>query len=315
MSKKIIIVGSGNSGSGAVFDYLAGKDKNLPLLNGEEFRITHDNDALNDLYINNYINFTINNSASSFERFEKYFQNFFKNHKMKRDLIKELKMFLNKIIFLRYSGLPAFKRNKFSINEKVNFYFDRLILKKKINDLDLFKMTLPVKKNEFLKSSSNFINNLIKILHPDFRKYENIIINQGASFWNLNHTKRFYDNSKIILVNRDPRSIFWSMKRTQAFSYPSNDVNVFIKWFKKIQELKDKTYKKNKNILDIKYEKFLENFDIEKERINKFINQNNSKKSNFDLNKSKQNLYKAKDNLKKDELKKIEKNLKNYLQW
>ena len=27
MSKKIIIIGSGNSGSGAIFDYLAGKDK------------------------------------------------------------------------------------------------------------------------------------------------------------------------------------------------------------------------------------------------------------------------------------------------
>ena len=58
----------------------------------------------------------------------------------------------------------------------------KIDFKKKINDLDLFEMTLPVKKNVFLKSSSNFINNLIKILHPDFKKYENIIINQGASF-------------------------------------------------------------------------------------------------------------------------------------
>ena len=48
--------------------------------------------------------------------------------------------------------------------------------------MNLFEMTLPVKKDLFLKSSKKFINNLIKILQFDFQKYENIIINQGASF-------------------------------------------------------------------------------------------------------------------------------------
>ena len=93
MSKKIIIIGSGNSGSGAVFDYLAGRDKNLSLLDGQEFRITHDNDGLNDLYVNNFVNFTINNSASSFERFENYFKNAFRNHKKEKELNKELENF------------------------------------------------------------------------------------------------------------------------------------------------------------------------------------------------------------------------------
>ena len=88
MSKKIIIIGSGNSGSGAVFDYLAGKDKNLALLDGDEFRITHDNDGLNDLYLNNYYNFTINNSASSFERFKIISKMHLEIIKKRKNLIK-----------------------------------------------------------------------------------------------------------------------------------------------------------------------------------------------------------------------------------
>ena len=63
MLKKIIVIGSGNSGSGAVYDYLCSLKQNLPFLHGKEFRLNHDPDGLSDLYINNYTNFSINNSA------------------------------------------------------------------------------------------------------------------------------------------------------------------------------------------------------------------------------------------------------------
>ena len=53
MLNKIIVIGSGNSGSGAVFDYLSSQKSNLSFLNGKEFRIIHDPDGLTDLYINN----------------------------------------------------------------------------------------------------------------------------------------------------------------------------------------------------------------------------------------------------------------------
>lgn len=315
MSKKIIIIGSGNSGSGAIFDYLAGQDKNISLMNGQEFRITHENDGLNDLYINNFANFTINNSASAFERFENYFKNTFKNHKKKEELNDELENFLNKIIYLRYYGLPSFVRDRFTIEKKIKFYFDRLILRKKINDIKLFKMTLPVEKKSFLKLCNRFINNLIKILHPDSKKFKNIIINQGGSLWNIIESTKFYDNSKIIIVNRDPRSIYWSMKRTQAFSYPSNSVDKFIVWYKSIQELSKKKIPKGKYLIHINYEKFLENFEFERKKIDNFIGQKFHIKTNFDLEKSKKNLYKAQYKLQKKELKKIENRLKNYLTW
>ena len=92
-------------------------------------------------------------------------------------------------------------------------------------------------------------------------------------------------------------------------------MDVFIQWYKKIQEFKRSKLEKKKGILNINYEKFLLNFKNEKKKINKFINQNNLIKSNFDLEKSKKNLFKAKYQLEKKELNKIENKLRNYLKW
>ena len=61
---------------------------------------------------------------------------------------------------------------------------------------------------------------------------------------NIDLSTKFYDNKKIIIVDRDPRSIFWSMKRTEAFSYPGHDVETFIKWYKEIQKNLKKILKK-----------------------------------------------------------------------
>ena len=65
----------------------------------------------------------------------------------------------------------------------------------------------------------------------------------------------------------------------------------------------------------IKYENFLKNFDKEKIRLFKFFNISADIKSEFNVNSSKKNLYKAKKILNTRELKLIEKNLRSYLQW
>lgn len=315
MIKKIIIVGSGNSGSGAIFDYLAGQKKNLPFLNGNEFRIIQDPDGLYDLYINNYTNFSINNSASSFERFIKTIKTFASKQKSSSLIIEALESFLKQVISINYSGLPEFYRKKLNLNLKINFYLKRIIFKKKINELKIFNMTVPVNEKKFLEEAELFLNNLIKIIHNDFSNYQNIIFNQSGNFWNINDSTQFFGKRKIIIVDRDPRSIYWSFKRTDAFSYPGNDVDVFIEWYKKTQNIFKKNFKKNKFILKINYENFLINYYRQSKLINKFIDLDINEVSSFDYKKSYQNIYKAKYNLSKKDLKKIEKKLSKYLKW
>ena len=314
MLNKIIVIGSGNSGSGAVFDYLSSQKSNLSFLNGKEFRIIHDPDGLTDLYINNYVNFSINNSASAFERFKKVLDKFEKKNKQKK-LRPVFKKFFNKVIRLNYNAYPEFYKNRIYFKKKLNFYVNRVVFKKKIKELELMNMTLPVEEKKFIKESQILINNIIKIIHKNNIKFKNVIFNQSANYWNINLSTKFFDNKKIIIVDRDPRSIFWSMKRTEAFSYPGHDVNTFIKWYKEIQIKFDKNIKNKNNILQINYENFLNNFDKERKKINKFICVSNNDLGNFDKKNSMKNLYKAKNFLTKNELNKIEIKLKKYLKW
>ena len=50
--KSVIVLGSGNSGAGAIKDYLMSRDDFQSPLGDQEFRIINDPDGINDLYIN-----------------------------------------------------------------------------------------------------------------------------------------------------------------------------------------------------------------------------------------------------------------------
>ena len=50
--KSVIVLGSGNSGAGAIKDYLMSRDDFQSPLGDQEFRIITDPDGINDLYIN-----------------------------------------------------------------------------------------------------------------------------------------------------------------------------------------------------------------------------------------------------------------------
>ena len=106
------------------------------------------------------------------------------------------------------------------------------------------------------------------------------------------------------------------MKWRGSFAYPGYDINIFIKWYKKILKINkqmDKFYKKN--IMQINFEDFVLKFDSSTEKINKFLNIKRIKNINFDLENSKNNLLKAKKFLSRAELKILEKNFKDDLLW
>ena len=56
-----------------------------------------------------------------------------------------------------------------------------------------------------------------------------------------NSSTIFYGNNrKVIIVSRDPRAIYSSMKKRNSLSYPGNDIKVFVKWYKNIMSKVDK---------------------------------------------------------------------------
>ena len=314
----VVTVGSGNSGGGAIHDYLRDREDFVSPFYGHEFRLINDPDGIDNLYNNLFNNFSINNSAIAFERFiifSRLSQKIKKNVKSERKKIypsnsqKIFSEYVNKISYLDYYAMPQFKYSNLNFFNKLYFYVKYQILKKKINKIKLFKMRLPRDKSIFLQETRKFID----LICQKKKQRKNIILDQSVSYWRPDNFFKYFNNLKVIIINRDPRSIYYSMKSRNSKAYPSTDVKTFTNWYKKIREEQSKS--KNKNIYFIQYENFLNKFEIESKKLNNFLKINQKIKSKFNLDNSKKNILKAKFNLNKKELKYLEKELKKYLVW
>lgn len=311
--KIVIVLGSGNSGAGAIHDYLLSRNDFQTPFDGKEFRIVNDPNGLDQLYHSLYKNFSVNGSANSIEEFREFISNthnsnYHKDKNSKKNLIKFSNKFLKQISKITYNGSPRFYLDKLSLMKKINFYIKRFIFMKNAKEIPLLEMTLPCEEKKFLEYTEEYLFSIFRSC-KNFDKKKNIVIEQGGNFINpLNSTKYYGKNRKIILVNRDPKAIFWSMKRRNSLSYPGNDIKKFVIWYKELQ--KKIINIKSNNIIKVKFESFFENFKIEKKKLSNNLGISNITEDNFDINHTLKNLYKFKENLSKKEIKYLDDNLK-----
>jgi hypothetical protein len=310
--KLVIVLGSGNSGAGAIYDYLRSRTDFQAPFYGKEFRIVNDPNGLDQLYHSLYKNFSINGSANSIEEFKKfivnsYHSNYNKNLYLNKNLIKLSNLFIKRISKTTYNGCPRFYFDKLTLIKKINFYLKRFIFMKNAKEIPMLQMTIPCEEKRFLEYAEEYFFSIFRS-YKDFNEKKNIVIEQGGNFINpLDSTKYYGKNRKIIIVNRDPKAIFWSMKRRNSLSYPGDDVKKFVIWYKEL--LKKVIDIKSENIIKIEFESFFENFNIEKIKLSKNLGIDTMCKDNFDINHTLKNLYKFRDNLSKDEIKYLDDNL------
>ena len=311
--KTVIVLGTGNSGAGAIHDYLSSREDFQSPFNGAEFRIVNDPDGIDELYNSLYKNFSLNGCSNKILNFEKFIENTYKSnynkkHKIyNKKLIYLAKIFVRKISLIKFNGSPQFYFDKISFIKKLNFYANRLLLNKNAKDINLLKIILPCEEKLFLNYAEEFIFNIYKN-DKRFNKKKNVVIEQGGNFLSpISSTKYYGQNRKIIFVRRDPKAIFWSMKRRNSLSYPGHDVKKFVKWYK---ELSNKiSYVNFKNVIQLKFEDFFQNFNKEKNKLSKKLSINPDCKDNFDIDHTMKNLFKFKKNLSYSEIKYIDDNL------
>ena len=207
--------------------------------------------------------------------------------------------------------MPQFKYLSLNILKKFYFFIKHRLLKEKINKIKLFKVRLPENEKKFLFETKKLLDELCQKKNKS--KNSNIILDQSASYWRPTDYIKYFNNLKIIIINRDPRSIYYSMYSRNSKAYPSSNIITFAKWYKKIRNNQLKI--KNKNVYIIQYEKFLNNFEIESKKLNNFLKISQKIKSKFDLNFSKNNILKAKNKLNKQDKIYLENKLKNFLVW
>ena len=315
--KIFVILGSGNSGAGAIHDYLASRDDFFCPFKGKEFRLVNDPDGIDDLFNTFYNHFSINGTANKFDNFNKFTKNLYhsnyniKNKILDKQFLVLTKNFMSQIIQLQYNGSPRFFFDKMNLFNKVNFYFKRFLLGKSSKNIKLLKMIIPVNQEDFIKECEKYLYEIFK-LNNKFDKKKNIVIEQGGNFFKpMESTKYYGSNREIILVTRDPKAIFSSMKRRQSLAYPGHDIKLFVKWYKSI--MSNVNFNENNKITHIKYENFFSDFLNQKKILCSKLNINPDINDNFDLEFTKRNLFKFEKKLSNDEKEFIDDQLKNYV--
>lgn len=325
--KTTIVLGLMASGSGVVHDYLSSRDDFQSPFGTNEFKLCSDPLGLHNLYLNCYKNFSFFNPSNAFHDFLDYtkkIENYdvYEKHGVPKKLYKKnfnllSKRFADKVTKIYYNANPEF--SNFKINLFQNYY---LKLKKK--RYDFFKVRLPVSEEKFLYEARLYIRNIIlnNLKLKKLKKNSNIVLNQAANIFDPIASTQYFEKTKIVIVKRDPRDMFASMKHRKTKGGPHKNVITFIDWYKRCFD--NKNFKKNlkhKSIYVLKLEKFLNNFDEENKKLCKFLrvkNKFNYKKKlsiKFDINFSKKNLYKSKHNLTKYEFNIISSKLQKFLQW
>ena len=95
--KIFIILGSGNSGAGAIHDYLVSREDFFSPFEGREFRLVNDPDGIDDLFNSLYNHFSINGSANKFDNFIKFTKNiYYSNYNLKYKILDKQFLILTK---------------------------------------------------------------------------------------------------------------------------------------------------------------------------------------------------------------------------
>lgn len=326
-SKKIIVLGSGNSGSGAIYDYLTGRpDISMPL--DKEFRLIQDPGGLADLHdayslgyhpqrasetINEFIDFC-NRCGRSNRLYGNYFNARYGNGyaKLLHNYFQRVDDFLGSIC----ERVDDEIQKSGDVFPFLNVVKDKFAdARRRVNGKLLVQghFVPTVDETEFLKKCEWFLNELFPLSKAAGINQSGLAIDQGGSYWSPESSTVYYGkNRKVIVVSRDPRGVFNSLK-TKGLGYPGNDVHLFCKWYRSIMNHVHEDEWNSVHVTHVQYENFVIDFDKEKQKLDEFLEIDTDIDSDADMEKSAYNATKYQHLLTTEENKIIRSELSEFL--
>lgn len=332
MNKIITCAGYYGTGSSVVSDLLKEFD-NCYSLGDYEFRFIQDPDGISDLDYNLVENNHRHNSGYALKKFEKLakflsgnkiikkYEKFFDNK-----FYTETQKYIENLKDLEWKGMwhedirsrgVLFYYIDRSFN-KIATTLNKKIFNKKEQGFTLIKNEktyCSYPKEKFYVYTKSYIENLCTIANKD--KKEFIVFDQLVPPSNLERYNRYFNDIKIIVVDRDPRDCYLLEKLYYKGTVaPVNDVEKFIKWYFLIRQ--HRKYERDpENVLRIRFEEAVYDYDKFLNKILSFLNlseNNHIKKKKFfnpEISKKNTQLWVKYPEYKKD-IEKIEKELKEY---
>jgi hypothetical protein len=270
----ICVSGYGKSGSGACIDLL----KEFECIDGpnKEFRIIKDPHGLLDLEMSIINNWEFVGHNTAINEFLEYCNMLSRKDGITKrvgknfsdllyvDFLEESKRYIDRINNFMYIGdtmlhrynLNAFQsfkqriKSKFGLNNSVPMYF-----------------SYP-SEDKFIAETKLYLSKLFEN-YATKKKISKIVLDQSIPPANINKTLKYFDNAKLIIVDRDPRDIYTTMINEKRLlgSEPinNNSANKYIAWHHAVRKqstedinsclMQDKVLRLNFEDFFINYEK------------------------------------------------------------
>ena len=278
------VTGSYGTGSSAVADLIKEFD-NVSCVDRTEIRILYDPDGISDLEYNLIENPNRHNTSHAIKRFlrmAEMLDHVFFVKRYSRDIgprfMDYTRQYIDDITDVKYKGIWHY-----DIYEKGKLYYFvdsiyrhlRIILHERLN-LPLGRATILPKaemaylgvtnEEKFLKATKNYVSKILKDLNKDEKEY--VLIDQIVPTSNIQRYMRYFDDDiRVIIVERDPRDIFLLSKELwDNRVVPAEDVETFCAWYRWTRNLL-KNYESNKNILIIRFEDMIYQYEQTKKKI------------------------------------------------
>lgn len=331
--KIITCTGYYGTGSSAITDLLTEFD-NIHSMGDYEIRFVQDPEGISDLEYNLVDNHHRHNSGHALKRYSKYVDFLSGNKLYKKyevyfngNFKKISKEYIEELTDFKQRGMwhqDVIDRGKLfyflerSLN-KIYMTIRRAVLSKEERGITLLKneITLYSKpKEKFYPLTRKYMDKLFS--EANYSNKEFIMVDQLVPPTNINRYLKYFNDIKVIVVDRDPRDIYLLEKLYwKGTIVPCNDVKMFCEWYKYTRE--SDTYKNedNSKILRLKFEDLIYNYDSKVNEILEFLNIG---KEHHILKNQKFNTKKSKDNTKlweshieyKKDIEYIEKHLNKY---
>lgn len=305
--KKIIVLGSGYSGSSAIVEYLVGRGDVLDALAGEEFRLVQDPGGLMELHHSIGSGFSFNAASRAIHSFKELAYNFSLSPKAfppglgYAQLIKNyqdiINSYLAEIVDVSYPGMPAVEAARLSAISAFGLRVLRKFHHLRNSKPALGKVYLPVPEESFLKSTNELLD---RLLGSTENRGEPVVVNQGGSFWAPVSSTQYYGDRHVVVVTRNPADIFCEMI-SRGYAYPGRDVEIFCRWYgNMISRISVKEWESDL-VTHIRFEDFVQNYASQSHRLASRLGLDGNVRSTYDANKSRKNIGKNKDILTEKE--------------
>jgi hypothetical protein len=305
----IIILGTTESGSTAVYEYLAGRgDLNDPFMNSD-YQLPHVPNGLMSLEAASEKAFHPGTADFALTQFENLVNRLSRSYSVwhtGKGFSKKLKLF--------EIATKDFIEEICAVNYPMHLEWRRLMRSPTQHFINLLKNRLQINEevpNTRILVSQQKLVAAAKKMHNKIFQTDSltrpVILDQAGSGWNPIESTKYFSNRKVILVTRDPRDQFVFIKKNKK----GYSVEGFIDWYLELQ-------RRLKNINDsvlinIRFEDFVINNKKMIDLICNHVSIDSNILSSYEPNLSKKNINIYQEFLSKEEIYKIEYSLSDYI--